>query len=480
MEPRRKLVLTFTWVATFVLLAMSFSFTLHYNNVRYNRIKVDAILFKDSRDIIRGLPNKARSNESKHASPQAQSSVRNKESVASPDNLRRRNTGHIDIAKIDNGLSVHGKGKTVEDYVLNAGRKHFILNDTINPVYDKSGRCVIRVLMFMLQKMIRRIGKYEGTYHCPELQCDYEITYSTKYEALANKHIVILFLRTKWEWADLHAARPPNQIWVMYARESPRYDHCIVPEDQWYNTSYNWTMTFHEDAHFSVPYGRYIPGVPTVPTNDSRNWAEGKDKLAAWMASNCEIASYPRYHLIKKLSKRFSLDTFGKCGTKKCPKNDPETCNKILSHYKFYFALENAECGQYITEKLWRNAYTLDLVPIVFGAPKADYERLAPPNSFIYLGDFTSHLQLTQYLQKIDRNDTLYNKFFEWKKHGSVEVINFQTIFSDASVCKLIAKYLLVRQKDPADVPDIMPDLMTWWKNTCYDNKNVTQLIRSM
>lgn len=363
-------------------------------------------------------------------------------------------------------------------YVAPLNLKHFILNDTVNPVY-RSGRCLIRILMYMKRKMMNRIGKHEGTYHCPELNCDYEISYSTTYESLANKHIVILFLRTKWEWADLHAARPPNQIWVMYARESPSYDHCIVPEDQWYNTSYNWTMTYHEDAHFPVPYGRYIPGVPTVPITDNRNWAEGKDRFAAWMASNCKIATYHRQQLIQKLANRFQIDTYGRCGTQSCPKDDFEACNRILSRHKFYFSLENAECNQYITEKLWRNAYMNDIVPIVYGAPKKDYERFAPPNSFIYLGDFSSCRTLTNYLNEINSNDSLYNSFFEWKKKGSIEIINFQTIFSDPSVCKLVAKYLKVRQKDPSDVPDTMPDLNKWWTETCQFNKNIRSLIRN-
>lgn len=362
--------------------------------------------------------------------------------------------------------------------VANVNKTHFILNNAVNPVYQ-SGRCVVRVLMFMLRKMIRRIGKLEGTYHCPELNCDYEISYSTAYEALADKHIVILFLRTKWEWADLHAARPPNQIWIMYARESPSYDHCIVPEDQWYNTSYNWTMTYHEDAHFSVPYGRYIPNVPTVPVDDNRNWAKGKNKFSAWMASNCGISTYNRVALIKKLSKHFQIDTYGRCGTMHCPKDNFEECDRILSRHKFYFSLENAECDQYITEKLWRNAFLNDIVPIVYGAPKRDYERFCPPNSFIYLGDFSSHHRLTSYLTEIDRNDTLYNSFFEWKKHGSIELINFQTIFSDPSVCKLVTKYLQIRRKDPADIPDVMPDLNTWWKDTCHENENIKKLIHS-
>ena len=37
-------------------------------------------------------------------------------------------------------------------------------------------------------------------------------------------------------------------------------------------------------------------------------------------------------------------------------------------------------------------------VPVVMGPPRRDYERLAPPNSFIHISDFDGPKDLTQYL----------------------------------------------------------------------------------
>ena len=75
-----------------------------------------------------------------------------------------------------------------------------------------------------------------------------------------------------------------------------------------------------------------------------------------------------------------------------------------LIDYKFYLAFENAPCSEYITEKLWWNAYSKvsdgkikyfalcheqGAVPIVLGGlDEADYLKLAPPNSYLHVDHY--------------------------------------------------------------------------------------------
>ena len=74
-----------------------------------------------------------------------------------------------------------------------------------------------------------------------------------------------------------------------------------------------------------------------------------------------------------------------------------------LNDYKFYLAFENSLCSEYITEKLWWNAYSKvgraqryrpdaspqGAVPIVMGGvSEGDYSRLAPPNSYLHVDQF--------------------------------------------------------------------------------------------
>ena len=92
------------------------------------------------------------------------------------------------------------------------------------------------------------------------------------------------------------------------------------------------------------------------------------------------------------------------------------------TEYKFYLAFENSNCKDYITEKFYVNGLKNDILPVVMGARKEDYLRSAPQKSFIHVDDFDSPEDLAKYLEKLDRNDDLYNEYFQWK--GTGEMIN--------------------------------------------------------
>ena len=92
----------------------------------------------------------------------------------------------------------------------------------------------------------------------------------------------------------------------------------------------------------------------------------------------------------------------------------------IFESFKFHLALANSECREYITEKFWTNSLMYDVVPVVYGAPKADFEKLAPPNSFIHVSDFSTLEDLADYIKLLDQNDDMYLKYFEWKTKGAV------------------------------------------------------------
>lgn len=59
-----------------------------------------------------------------------------------------------------------------------------------------------------------------------------------------------------------------------------------------------------------------------------------------------------------------------------------------------------------------------DVIPIVMGAPPEDYERVAPYHSYIHVEDFHSPMRLADYLHKLDKDDSLYNEYFQWKGTG--------------------------------------------------------------
>ncbi len=92
-----------------------------------------------------------------------------------------------------------------------------------------------------------------------------------------------------------------------------------------------------------------------------------------------------------------------------------------LSKYKFYLDFENSECTEYLTEKLWWNAYNKMSVPIVLGGrSRDDIEKMAPPRSFIAFDDFRHARDLADFLQFLDNHDEFYLRLHDWRRRFGV------------------------------------------------------------
>ena len=54
------------------------------------------------------------------------------------------------------------------------------------------------------------------------------------------------------------------------------------------------------------------------------------------------------------------------------------------------------------------------------GLSKQDYEKIAPPHSFIHVDDFSSALDLMKFLHQLSKNPEEYNSYFWWKSYYDV------------------------------------------------------------
>ena len=102
------------------------------------------------------------------------------------------------------------------------------------------------------------------------------------------------------------------------------------------------------------------------------------------------------------------------------------------SKYKFYLSFENSFCEDYVTEKFFK-VLDYKLIPIVLGG--ANYTKFAPAKSFINPKDFQSISHLAEYIKYLDKNETAYAEYFEWKSYFRVLKYN-QHIF--CQLCQVL------------------------------------------
>ncbi|KAJ4444224.1 hypothetical protein ANN_06015 [Periplaneta americana] len=240
-----------------------------------------------------------------------------------------------------------------------------------------------------------------------------------------------------------------NRVWILYFLECPYHTQHVK-----FNDVFNWTATYRRDSDIVAPYERwayYDERVKQNPRPD-HNYAANKTKkslmlagsefqslgraivkedeyeevrwdgIVAWFVSNCG-ARNRRLQYAHELQKHISVDIYGACGTKKCPRSTASKCFDMLDRdYKFYLAFENSNCKDYITEKFFVNGLGRNILPVVMGARPEDYARTAPYRSYIHVDEFESPQELAAYLQRLDADDDMYNSYFRWK--GTGEFIN--------------------------------------------------------
>lgn len=148
----------------------------------------------------------------------------------------------------------------------------------------------------------------------------------------------------------------------------------------------------------------------------------------AWATSHCSSPAFLREQYAEQLQLHLPVDILGKCNPKapRCPRLSTE-CDELLRTYKFYLAIENGLCEDYITEKYWSQALEHDMVPVVMGG--ANYPELAIPKSSMNVLHFPSIEKLALYLKGLDQNSSAYNEYFHWKRNYQTELL--------APLCKL-------------------------------------------
>ncbi|XP_063915585.1 alpha-(1,3)-fucosyltransferase 7-like [Zophobas morio] len=271
---------------------------------------------------------------------------------------------------------------------------------------------------------LKRFGKeeFDPFEDCSVRNC--EITYEDA--ALTTADLVIFHLH-RMKKDDLPKKRgPKEQIWAFLTDESPNHTFLNKNNLTNYNGLFNWSMTYRMDSDIPVPYGRTI--LRQTPLDDTFTINKRKDVLVAILGSNCG-GKNKRWDYVKELKKHIAVDVYGGCGTLKCPGHFKTDCPAIDS-YLFYLAFENSNCDEYVTEKLWWNAFEKNSIPIVMGATKESYAKLLPPKSYLNIDDYAQPKDLATHIHYLNMTGH-YREYFEWKR--DFEVLNEHGYFQSKS-----------------------------------------------
>lgn len=220
--------------------------------------------------------------------------------------------------------------------------------------------------------------------------------------------------------------RPQGQRWAWMSLEGPVYNGNL----RQYANVFNMTITYRRDADVTVPYGELLPEaeghlVEDVPLN--------KSFLVCWVVSNYR-SQHKRSQVYNQLRATVPVKVYGRWTKTHLPS---KALLPTISRCYFYLAFENSVGKDYITEKLWRNAYQGGAVPVVLGPPLGDYKAVAPPNSFIHVDEFASVKDLGNYLQRLAGDKKRYSEYFTWKHQWKVK------LYTDwrERLCKICSQY---------------------------------------
>lgn len=115
------------------------------------------------------------------------------------------------------------------------------------------------------------------------------------------------------------------------------------------------------------------------------------------------------------------IDSYGSCLNNRQGYAGRMTDNvQAYKKYKFVIAIENSNCVDYVTEKLVK-AVESGSIPILAGYnDRPDYRRYMPKHSYINIFDYSSIKDLADDLKRIANNQTLYDSYLWYKKHGKI------------------------------------------------------------
>jgi hypothetical protein len=207
----------------------------------------------------------------------------------------------------------------------------------------------------------------------------------------------------------------PGQIWVAMSMESDaNYPVQCDPE---FMRNFDIRMNFRREAEIPMLYFDVHHHLPVLQSPVKPKFREA---TAVYFASN-NFALNNRYELVEELMKYIKVDSYGKSQNNRKIDKDTGRMSKLdtISGYKFYFAFENSNSPDYVSEKLF-DGLVAGTVPVYLGAPNVE-EFLPGRNCIIKVSDFATPYDLAQHLSALSANREEYEAYLAWKNEPLLE-----------------------------------------------------------
>ena len=271
---------------------------------------------------------------------------------------------------------------------------------------------------------------------------------------------------------DFIRRRRGKQIWAIFGHEAVAnarlYKSLGSPIVQ---NRFNWSI-------FSVPSATiYRPFFYVNQINDSNIEKQvsetpinldSKTKDVCWIISNCRFDGSRRLEFAIDFISNFSgpvhLWGVGIQCLNSSVGQKLKYHGKLPSHYKdhydipqseirdckFYLALENSICENYITEK-FVNALKAEAIPIVNGWRESYDEKL--PGSFVHVSDFPSVSDLARHVEYLLKNKTALLAYHQWRKTKRIDYVGKESL---CSMCRKLTE----TDKQQLILPHFQPSII--------------------
>jgi hypothetical protein len=169
-------------------------------------------------------------------------------------------------------------------------------------------------------------------------------------------------------------------------------------------------MNFRRDADLRILYFHesHLSLLRTPPKEKQRK------SPAVYFASN-DFALNNRFELVNSLMDHMAVDSYGKSQNNCSLVSDTGRMTKldIISNYHFYFAFENSNSTDYVSEKVF-DGLIAGTIPVYLGAPNID-EFLPGDNCIIKVSDFADAGELARFLLELSQDAQKYARYLAWK-----------------------------------------------------------------